>query len=147
MAKLEIDSRVQRMIEENWDDTGGGHEEYCQSNRGYKREFIRDMDNLFNTIQEHTLHTVLFGIRVYLEDSIADNARTLESDTPLEGEDIRYLQNNIRACEMYLGPLETCQDELRAIDFRGDRKTVLVRRRCTGKEKAPQTKRSEALWG
>jgi hypothetical protein len=121
MAKSNIDSRVERMIEENWDDGGGGHKEYCQSNREYKRDFIRDMDNLFNTIAEHTLHTVLLGIRVYLEESIADNAQMLESeDTPLEREDIAFLEENIRGCKLCLGPLETCQDELRAIAFRDD---------------------------
>jgi hypothetical protein len=116
MAKLEIDRRVERMIEENWDEAGGGHEEYCQSNRGYKRDFIRDMNNLFNTIEEHTLHTVLYGIRVYLEESIADNARDLETET--DQEVIEDLEENIRGCEMCLGPLETCQDELTAIAFR-----------------------------
>jgi hypothetical protein len=120
MVKSNIDRRVERMIEENWDETGGGHEEYCQSNRGYKRDFIRDMNNLFNTIQEHTLHTVLHGIRVYLEDSIADDARTIETETSLEREDIEDLQENIRGCELCLGPLEKCQDELRAIAFRDE---------------------------
>jgi hypothetical protein len=118
MVKSNIDSRVERMIEENWDDSGGGHEEYCQSNRGYKRDFIRDMNNLFGIIQEHTLHTVLHGIRVYLEDSIADDARELKTET--DQEMIECLEENIRGCELCLGPLETCQDELRAIAFRDD---------------------------
>jgi hypothetical protein len=118
MVKSKIDSRVERMIEENWDDSGGGHEEYCKSERGYKRDFIRDMDNLFNTIEVHTLHTVLFGIRVYVEESIADNARILKTET--DQEEIECLEENIRGCELCLGPLETCQDELRAIAFRSD---------------------------
>jgi hypothetical protein len=118
MAKSNIDRRVERMIEENWDDSGGGHEEYCESEKGYKRDFIRDMSSLFNTIQEHTLHTVLHGIRVYLEDSIADDARELKTET--DQEMIECLEGNIRGCELCLGPLEKCQDELGAIAFRDD---------------------------
>src|SRR5271165_3355583 len=113
MVKSNIDRRVQRMIEENWED----HAEYCSSNKGYRRDFIQDMDKLFATIEMHTTHTVLLAVQVHLEEHIRDNEVQLQTET--DQEEIEFLKEDNRGCQLFVDELDGTREVVKEIALRG----------------------------
>jgi hypothetical protein len=119
MPKANLDSRVQRMIEENWED----HEYYCNSDKEYRKDFIQDMERLFLMIETHTIHTVVHAVQVHLEDEIEEDKSELRTGINCLGEtidqlDIECLQEGIEGNQACVDVLKDTLNKLEEIALR-----------------------------